>query len=90
MEILNTEGGGNNGLEHVFYDTYKAERQLACSVTTGLLITKLIKKGNAFKMAFRAEGRKTERGRGRKEPCGEEDTHKALIITYFFFRHRKN
>lgn len=53
MEISNKERGFNNGSEHVFYDTYKTERQLACSVTTGLLITKLIKKGNAFKMASR-------------------------------------
>ena len=28
--------------------------------------------------------RKTERGGRRKEPCGEEDTHKALMITLFF------
>ena len=28
-------------------------------------------------------GRRTERGGRRKEPCGEEDTHKALMITYF-------
>ncbi len=27
--------------------------------------------------------RRTGRGGGRKEPCGEEDTRKALMITYF-------
>ena len=35
-------------------------------------------------------GRRTERGGGRKGPCGEEDTHKALIITLFLLPRRKN
>ena len=34
--------------------------------------------------------RKTERGGRRKEPCGEEDTHKALMITLFLLPLRKN
>ncbi len=32
---------------------------------------------------FERRGMRTERGEGRKEPCGEEDTRKALIITLF-------
>ncbi len=35
-------------------------------------------------------GRRTERGEGREKPCGEEDTHKALIITLFLLLRRKN
>ena len=29
-------------------------------------------------------GEEDQKEGGRKEPCGEEDTHKALIITLFF------
>ncbi len=35
-------------------------------------------------------GRRTERGGRRKEPCGEEDTHKALMITLFLLLRRIN
>lgn len=39
---------------------------------------------------FKRRGMRTEREGGRKEPCGEEDTHKALIITLFLLPLRKN
>lgn len=37
---------------------------------------------------FKRKGMRT--GGGRKAPCGEEDTHKALIFTLFLLPHRKN
>lgn len=39
---------------------------------------------------FRAEGRKTEREGEEKSLAGRKTPHKALIFTYFLFRHRKN
>ncbi len=39
---------------------------------------------------FERRGRQTGRGGGKEKPCGEEDTHKALIITLFLLSRRKN
>lgn len=36
-----------------------------------------------LKIGLEERGRRTERGGGRRKPCGEEDTHKALIVTLF-------
>ncbi len=39
---------------------------------------------------FKRRRKRTERGGEREKPCGEEDTHKALIITLFLLPRRKN